>query len=414
MRRIARWYSILAFACVAGAHAQEQLTTGARTLQAGQSFSDALNSGGQGPEMVVIPAGPFRMGCVSGMDCLEDEMPVRDVTIPQPFAVSKYEVTFEDWDRCVAGGGCGGYRAGDEGWGRGRRPVINVSWNDAQAYVAWLSDQSRRTYRLLSEAEWEYVTRAGSSTSYGWGSIIGTDRANCDGCGSRWDDSQTAPVGSFQANAFGVHDMHGNVREWVEDCWNDTYAGAPTNGSAWESGDCDLRMLRGGSWYSDLSDLRSASRGETPSMARGAVLGIRVARTLRQDQLQDTEVPGPIQHADVPPAFLDSIVLFDAGSARFFEISTGTASEASVREVIEDFDSYEVATCLWADIGLTQFRSDCMVEGVQGIRVAQFHFEWDPDFNVAQLTVRAGTSSTTAIVPYISMTMMLPRPDTGE
>ena len=158
------------------------------------------------------------------------------------------------------GGGCGGYRPDDEGWGRGTRPVINVSWENAQAYVSWLSSQTGQNYRLLSEAEWEYVARAGSQTAYSWGSDIGSNRANCEGCGSRWDDDRTAPVGSFQANAFGVHDMHGNVWERVEDCWNDNYRRAPSDGSAWLRGNCNRRVSRGGSWDSLPRPLRSAYR----------------------------------------------------------------------------------------------------------------------------------------------------------
>ena len=136
----------------------------------------------------------------------------------------------------------------DRGWGRGNRPVINVSWKDAQSYVRWLSQRTGHRYSLPSESEWEYVARAGTDTRYSWGDEIGRNRANCDGCGSRWDDEQTAPVGSFSPNAWGVHDMHGNVWEWVEDCWNDSYVGAPSDGSAWESGECGYRVLRGGSW----------------------------------------------------------------------------------------------------------------------------------------------------------------------
>ena len=231
------------------------------------------------PEMVMIPAGSFRMGCVSGQDCDDDELPVHEVTIPEAFAVSKYEVTFAQWDACVLGGGCGGYRPDDEGWGRGTRPVINVFWENAQAYVSWLSSQTGQNYRLLSEAEWEYVARAGSQTAYSWGSDIGSNRANCEGCGSRWDDSQTAPVGSFQANAFGVHDMHGNVWEWVEDCWNDRYRRAPSDGSAWLRGNCERRVLRGGSWFIIPRNLRSAFR-LWGSAGDRYFLGFRVARTL--------------------------------------------------------------------------------------------------------------------------------------
>lgn len=250
-------------------------------FEPGEEFSDALASGGQGPEMVVIPAGRFRMGCVSGHECLDWELPVHDVTIAQAFAVSKYEVTFAQWDACVAGGGCGGYAPDDEGWGRGRRPAINVSWEDAQEYVAWLSRQSGQTYRLLSEAEWEYVARAGSETMYSWGNDIGSNRANCIGCGSQWDDRQTAPSGSFSPNSFGVYDMHGNVIEWVEDCWNDSYVGAPSDGSAWRSGECDRRVLRGGSWNTDLPrHLRSADRYSNTAAFRVSVYGFRVARSL--------------------------------------------------------------------------------------------------------------------------------------
>ncbi len=247
----------------------------APSRQAGEAFSDALSSGGQGPEMVVIPGGRFRMGCVSGQDCFDRESPVHDVTIPRAIAVSKYQVTFEDYDRFTAPN-----RVDDEGWGRGRRPVINVSWNDAQEYVVWLSRQTGSEYRLLSEAEWEYAARAGTATAYSWGNAIGNNRANCSSCGSQWDGSQTAPVGSFSANAFGLHDMHGNVWEWVEDCWNGSYAGAPSDGSAWQSGDCSARVLRGGSWLNLPRDLRSALRLRLTSGYRFNYNGFRVARTL--------------------------------------------------------------------------------------------------------------------------------------
>ena len=155
-----------------------------------------------------------------------------------------------------------------------------MSCEDAQAYVPRLSRRTGQTYRLLTEAEWEYVARAGSSTAYSWGNDIGTNRANCDGCGSRWDFSQTATVGSFAANAFGVHDMHVNVLEWVEDCRNADYAGAPSDGSAWRSGDCDRRVLRGGSWDYDPGYLRSASRLRNAAGIRNGSDGFRVARTL--------------------------------------------------------------------------------------------------------------------------------------
>ena len=227
------------------------------------------------PEMVVIPAGRFRMGCVSGRDCGEEELPVREVTLAQPFAVSKYEVTFEQWDACVSGGGCGGYRPDDWGYGRENRPVIDVSWWDAQSFVSWLSVHTGEDYRLLSEAEWEYVARAGSETAFSWGNVIGSDRANCFDCGSQWDGGLTAP-GSFSPNAFGVHDMHGNVEEWVEDCWNEKYERAPSDGSAWTTGECSSRVTRGGQlvWH-----MRSAGRRWIPMARRLNYVGFRVARS---------------------------------------------------------------------------------------------------------------------------------------
>ena len=228
------------------------------------------------PEMVVIPEGRFRMGCVSGKSCDDDEKPVHEVRVAS-FELSKYEVTFEGYDRFTVVTGRKSPK--DEGWGRGRRPVINVSWEDAVAYTEWLSEKTGERYRLPSEAEWEYAARAGSTTKYGWGDDIGHNRANCDGCGSQWDNEKTAPVGSFSANAWSLHDMHGNVWEWVQDCWNDSYRGAPADGSAWETGNCGRRVLRGGSWGFP-EDLRAANRGWLSSGGRSGGFGFRVARTL--------------------------------------------------------------------------------------------------------------------------------------
>ncbi|MDE0331906.1 MAG: SUMF1/EgtB/PvdO family nonheme iron enzyme [Nitrospinae bacterium] len=228
------------------------------------------------PEMVPVPAGSFMMGSNENID----EKPRHRVTISKPFAVARHEVTFAEWDACVAAGGCGGHRPGDEGWGRGRRPVINVSWRDAKAYASWLSRKTGKRYRLLSESEWEYAARAGTTTRYSWGDGIGQNRANCDGCGSDWDNRQTAPIGSFKANPFGLHDVHGNVWEWVADCWNDNYAGAPTDASAWMSGDCNSRVLRGGSWSFGPWVLRSATRLRLRTGLRNFKSGFRVARTL--------------------------------------------------------------------------------------------------------------------------------------
>ena len=271
---IAQWESVAEAAAFVG-EAEKAL---AELIRPGRRFRDCDEC----PQMVVLPAGSFEMGSPESEEGRDgDEGPVHRVEIGEPFAVGAYEVTFEEWDACVAAGGCGGYRPRDEGWGRGKRPVINVSWYHAQEYVGWLSGKTGEWYRLLSEAEWEYAARGGSGTRYWWGDEIGSGRANCEGCGSRWDDEQTAPVGSFRANGYGLYDMHGNVWEWVEDCWNDNYRGAPTDGKVWKSGDCSFRVLRGGSWGNSPGYLRSASRGWDGSGIRYIIFGgFRVARTL--------------------------------------------------------------------------------------------------------------------------------------
>jgi formylglycine-generating enzyme required for sulfatase activity len=202
--------------------------------------------------------------------------------IGKPFAVAKFAVTFGEWDACAARGGCRP-DVSDSGFGRRRCPVINVSWDDAQDYVKWLSRITGKAYRLLSEAEYEYAARAGSQTKYPWGDDInlnGQPMANCHGCGSQWGGKQTAPVGSFPANAFGLHDMVGNVAAWTEDCWHDNYQEAPAHGSAWRSGDPRRRVVRGGSWMDVPIILRSANRIQVSTDWALYVLGFRVARTL--------------------------------------------------------------------------------------------------------------------------------------
>jgi formylglycine-generating enzyme required for sulfatase activity len=182
--------------------------------------------------MVALPGGTFLMGSPEGEEGRDaDEGPQHEVTI-RSFAIGKYEVTFEEWDACVAAGGCNGYQPDDRGWGRGRRPVINVSWDDAQAYMAWLAEATGKPYRLPSEAEWEYATRAGTTTRYAFGDEITEKEANFGGTVGK-----TTEVGSYPANAWGLHDIHGNVVEWVEDIWHNSYQGAPADGSAWTNGE---------------------------------------------------------------------------------------------------------------------------------------------------------------------------------
>jgi formylglycine-generating enzyme required for sulfatase activity len=171
----------------------------------------------------------------------------------------------------------------DSGFGRGRQPVIGVTWNEAQLYVGWLSKVTGKPYRLLTEAEYEYAARAGTQTAYSWGDDIGENNANCNRCGSAWDTKQSAPVGSFAPNQFGLYDMLGNVGQWVADCYHPTYVGAPTDGSAWiEGGDCAVYVVRGGSWQRGADSLRSASRDRYNTEHRGAGEGFRVGRTLER------------------------------------------------------------------------------------------------------------------------------------
>ena len=265
----------------------------------GTVFRDPLKDGGEGPEMVVLPTGNFQMGSPAteaGRD--SDEGPVRTVTISQRIAMGRYEVTFADYDRFVSA--TGRESPDDEGWGRGTKPVINVNQEDAQAYAAWLSGQTGKSYRLPSEAEWEYVARAGTVTRYTWGDSISCNQARygrrpeirisdedkirlsdeekqllvgegraaiaSGQCSNTYDG--TVAVGSFEPNAFGLYDLHGNVWEWVEDCWHNNYEGAPTDGSAWMT-NCDgsvRAVLRGGSWFNIPRGLRSANRyGGLPS-----------------------------------------------------------------------------------------------------------------------------------------------------
>jgi formylglycine-generating enzyme required for sulfatase activity len=201
------------------------------------------------PDMVVVPAGSFAMGSPATDAARKpNEVPQHTVAFANAFAVSKFEVTFADWDACAAHGTCNP-QVSDGGFGRRQQPVVNVTWRDAARYVAWLSAITGKPYRLLTEAEYEYAARAGTTTVYPWGDTIGTGNTNCAGCGTQWDGKQPAPVGSFSANTFGLFDMIGNVWEWVADCAHTDYSGAPLDGSAWlDSGGCTSHVARGGSW----------------------------------------------------------------------------------------------------------------------------------------------------------------------
>ncbi len=274
-----------------------------REPKPGEVFRDAPDA----PEMVVVPAGTFTMGSPDDeAGRTADEGPQHQVRIARAFALGRYAVTVAEFGRFVK---ATGYRTEAErnpdegiftwnakksewGWCKGKswrdpgmaqadnHPVVGVSWNDAVAYVKWLSEKTAKPYRLPSESEWEYAARADSTTRYPWGNDPGTNRANFYGSGSEWSGKQTAPVGSFEPNAFGLYDMIGNVWEWLQDCWNDSYKGAPADGSAWESGDCGLRVVRGGSWFARPGYARVASRGRVGPSSRSDDQGFRLARTL--------------------------------------------------------------------------------------------------------------------------------------
>ena len=231
------------------------------------------------PEMVVVPTGEFVMGSPHNEDGRDDdEGPQHNVRLAKPVAVGRFAVTFEEWDACVAAGGCSGYLPSDQGWGRGRRPVINVSWNDAKTYIAWLSKVTLKSYRLLSEAEREYVSRAATTTPY-WQGSLSNLQANFNRTNGVHPRA-TMPVDSFIANPWGFFNVHGNVWEWTEDCWNASYEGAPSDGTPRTTGDCTRRVIRGGSWNVSPRYLRSAIRAANVVEDLFSGLGFRVARSL--------------------------------------------------------------------------------------------------------------------------------------
>jgi formylglycine-generating enzyme required for sulfatase activity len=279
-----RWYTVTRPYMVSQVRPYVLTAAKEQALKPGDSFKECATDC---PEMVVVPAGSFMMGWPTTKslftiwgDLYANKKPQHNVTIAKPFAVSKFALTFAGWDACAAYGDCDPHISSDS-WGRGQQPVINVTWDDAKQYVAWLSQMTGKTYRLLSEAEYEYAARAGTQTAYPWGDDIGKNNANCNGCGSQWDGKQPAPVGSFEPNRFGLYDMVGNVWAWVEDCWHGNYDDAPADGTVWtEGGNCKSRVVRGGGWDNAPLNLRAANRDRLATDHRVYGFGIRVARTL--------------------------------------------------------------------------------------------------------------------------------------
>ena len=220
----------------------------------------------------MIPPGEFMMGAPEGnADGYEEELPQHLVKIGYPLAIGRYPLTFDEYDHFARA--TGREQPSDAGWGRGRRPVINVSWEDAKAYVDWLASETRQSYRLLSEAEWEYACRAGTTTHYWWGDDITPYNANYGE-----NVGKTTEVGSYSPNPFGLYDMHGNVWEWTEDRWHRSYDGAPNDGSAWTGWNDPILVLRGGNWGRNAGGIRSASRARGHQYIRK--FGFRVARML--------------------------------------------------------------------------------------------------------------------------------------
>ncbi len=239
------------------------------TLKSGQVFRDCKMC----PEVVVIPKGLYMMGSNSRYKAAN---PAHRVSVRKSFAIGRFEVTFKEWLACVSGGGCQ-HKPDDHKWGRTGRPVINVTWDQAKTYLRWLSKRTGKVYRLPTEAEWEYVHRAGTTTRFWWGDMVDENKANCKDCKTKWSAKSTAPVGSFQANPFGVHDTSGNVFEWV---WNKNHHDAPKTVAPRLTGNCNFRVIRGGSFYYFNKVARSFYRAKNPPSVKSYWLGFRVLREL--------------------------------------------------------------------------------------------------------------------------------------
>lgn len=243
----------------------------------GNEFQDQLADLGLGPIMIIISSGSFVMGDSQGVG-QSYEKPIHNVTFNYSFAIGKYPITFKEYDKFTTA--TNRPLVSDYHWGRENRPVINVNLKDAQAYAQWISKLTGKIYRLPSEAEWEYAARAMATTNYSWGNKVGHNRANCNGCGSKWDSVKTSPVDYFSANSWGLYDTHGNTWDLTADCWNYSYKNAPVDGRAWRTGDCLRGVIRGGSLGDRPIDLRSATRLRNYSTTRTVVIGFRLVREI--------------------------------------------------------------------------------------------------------------------------------------
>jgi formylglycine-generating enzyme required for sulfatase activity len=229
------------------------------------------------PAMIALPPGSFTMGSNTGDP---SEKPAHRVSIGAPYAIGKHEVTVEQWNACVEAGAC--QKLTNDAISREKNtPVRDVSWDDAQQYVKWLSKLSGQSYRLPTEAEWEYAARAGTATRFWWGDQMRKGNANCKGCADPWSQESPAAVGSFAANSFGLHDTSGSVWEWVADCWHNSFKDAPADGRAWDTAACRDRVIRGGSWRDGESYMPSSTRFKYSASVRYSQNGFRVARDVK-------------------------------------------------------------------------------------------------------------------------------------
>lgn len=246
-----------------------------------QILEEPLTVSGKAPKVEKISPAKFIMGDQHRLGD-DNEKPAHEVDIPHGFYISKYEVTFDQYDRFAQA--TRRTLPADNGWGRGKRPVINVSWYDAKAYTSWLSEQTHQTYRLPTEIEWEYSARANSETAFWYGNSVKPGYSVCDSCGSQWDGVSSAPTGSQASNPFGLYDMHGNVAEWVEDCYHDSYQDAPTKNQIWLSDQCSSRVIRGGSWFDIPRVGHSSTRYRAEPELKASNWGFRVVRLIRKKQ----------------------------------------------------------------------------------------------------------------------------------
>ncbi|MGY8999581.1 MAG: formylglycine-generating enzyme family protein [Rhodospirillales bacterium] len=226
------------------------------------------------PEMTIIPAGSFMMGSSKGK---RRELPITLITIENPLGVSRYEITFDEWDACHTAGGCE-KKPFDRGWGRGKRPVINVTQADISEYMDWLTQKTGHKYRLPSEAEWEYAARAGTKTEFTWGDHMLQGAANCRGCGTEWSGLKSAPVGQFKPNPWGLFDVHGNVLEHVTDCWTKNHNTLPIDGLPLITDKCLSKVVKGGAWYYLPQVSRSSSRARNDTRVFSYFIGFRAFR----------------------------------------------------------------------------------------------------------------------------------------